>query len=191
VRRSGEEAREHILRTAQTEFARYGMSGARIDRIATQAGASKERLYAYFGDKQGLFAEVVHRAVRRVHTAVRIEDEDLVAYAGRLVAHFFAHPDDLRLLSWTRLDEQCERALAPENTTADETTNVDAIRRAQHAGLVDDSWAPEELLRLIRLTATYWAGATEPNPASLPHCRAVVEEAVRRLIEPQRHADQR
>lgn len=54
------------------------------------------------------------------------------------------------MLFWTRLDEQAERALAPENTTADETANIEVIRRAQQAGLVDDTWDPDELLRLVQ-----------------------------------------
>jgi AcrR family transcriptional regulator len=84
--------------------------GARKDRIAKEAGASKERLYAYFGDKQALFDQVIRDAHQRFASALRIEQDDLVAYAGRLVEHCFAHPEDLRLLGWTHLDERCGRA---------------------------------------------------------------------------------
>ena len=48
-----------ILAAARAEFAHYGLAGARIDRIARTAQASKERLYAHFGDKETLFREVL------------------------------------------------------------------------------------------------------------------------------------
>ena len=53
MRRSRQEAAARILEAAEAEFTRFGVIGARIDRIAREAHASKERLYAYFGDKQG------------------------------------------------------------------------------------------------------------------------------------------
>ncbi|MFD5430494.1 TetR/AcrR family transcriptional regulator, partial [Streptomyces sp. NPDC127084] len=59
MRRTGAEARERILEAAMDEFALRGVDGARIDRIAKNAGASKERLYVYFGDKQTLFDEAI------------------------------------------------------------------------------------------------------------------------------------
>jgi AcrR family transcriptional regulator len=52
------ELRGEILEAARTEFAKYGLAGPRIDRIARNAQASKERLYAHFGDKEALFREV-------------------------------------------------------------------------------------------------------------------------------------
>jgi AcrR family transcriptional regulator len=56
--RSTTELRGEILEAARAEFAQYGLAGARIDRIARNAQASKERLYAHFGDKETLFREV-------------------------------------------------------------------------------------------------------------------------------------
>ncbi|MER5453070.1 TetR family transcriptional regulator [Streptomyces sp. NPDC002766] len=184
MRRTADQARADILKAAQQEFARYGVDGARIDRIAKQAGASKERLYTYFGDKQELFDQVIRQAVEQVHSAERIEDDDLVAYAGQLVDHFLTHPENLRMLSWTRLEEQCERALLLDTVAALQADKAEAVRRAQAAGRVDDGWDPAELLSLIMAIASYWATASGPDPASTARYRATVEEAVRRIIEP-------
>ena len=57
--RTRTELRGEILAAARAEFAQYGLAGARIDRIARAANASKERLYAHFGDKETLFRDVV------------------------------------------------------------------------------------------------------------------------------------
>jgi AcrR family transcriptional regulator len=180
VRRSAQQATARILEAAEAEFTQFGVTGARIDRIAKEAGASKERLYAYFGDKQGLFDQVIRDAHQRFTSAVRIEQDDLVAYAGRLVEHFFAHPEHLRLMGWMRLDERCERALKLDALAACHAERVAAVRRAQAAGLVDPSWDPGELLQLI------WASATGSGADSASRPRSVAEEAVRRLIEPRR-----
>ena len=40
------------------EFALHGVDGARINRIAERARAGKERIYAWFGDKDALFDTV-------------------------------------------------------------------------------------------------------------------------------------
>ncbi|HEV3011213.1 MAG TPA: helix-turn-helix domain-containing protein, partial [Burkholderiales bacterium] len=45
--------RARILEAATGEFARYGLGGARVDRIAARAKANKRMLYYYFGDKEG------------------------------------------------------------------------------------------------------------------------------------------
>jgi AcrR family transcriptional regulator len=164
-------------------LALHGVAGARIDRVAKEAGVSKERLYAYFDDKQGLFDEVIGIGIRRIHRAVGIADGDLVAYAGRLAEYFFAHPADVRLLSWIRLDEQCERAFTTYEAADRAAEGAEVVRRAQQAGLVDPNWDPGELLRLILAVATYWAGATGPA-AGVAGYRGIVEDAVRRLIQP-------
>nr|ACX85442.1 putative transcriptional regulator [Arthrobacter sp. NyZ415] len=44
-----------LLATATREFSEKGFAGARIDRIARNAGVNKERIYQYFGNKVGLF----------------------------------------------------------------------------------------------------------------------------------------
>ena len=44
---------------ATGEFARYGLGGARVDRIAARAGANKRMLYYYFGNKEALFLAVL------------------------------------------------------------------------------------------------------------------------------------
>jgi AcrR family transcriptional regulator len=183
VRRTGEKARADVLRAAEAELALHGVAGARIDRIAKAAGVSKERLYAYFGDKQGLFDEVIHTSIRRVYRAVGIEGDDLVAYAGRLAEYFFTHPADVRLLSWMRLDEQCERAFTTDEAADRAVEGADVVRRAQRAGLVDPRWEPDDLLRLILAVATYWASATSPTTGVARH-REIVEDAVRRIIQP-------
>ena len=47
--------RQQILESAVRVFAEKGFSGATVDEIAEAAAVNKQRIYAYFGSKQGLF----------------------------------------------------------------------------------------------------------------------------------------
>lgn len=51
--------RQQILHAASEEFGAQGFERATMSRIARRAGASKETLYAWFGDKAGLASAVI------------------------------------------------------------------------------------------------------------------------------------
>ena len=56
--RDAEASRAAILQAALDEFSSVGYDGARVDRIAEQAGLSKPLLYDYFGDKDELYKAI-------------------------------------------------------------------------------------------------------------------------------------
>ena len=49
--RDPDRTRQSILGAALEEFSRYGLGGARVDRIAERSGANKRMLYYYFRSK--------------------------------------------------------------------------------------------------------------------------------------------
>lgn len=55
--------RQRILTAAASVFAEQGYMAASTAQIAAAAGASKETLYAYFGDKAGLLREALRSLV--------------------------------------------------------------------------------------------------------------------------------
>src|SRR5690348_12510728 len=63
----GNKSREAIVEAATTVFAEHGFDGARVDTIAQLSGYDKKLLFRYFGDKPGLYAEVLKRADQEVH----------------------------------------------------------------------------------------------------------------------------
>src|SRR5262245_11275631 len=69
--RDPEGMRKRILEAATAEFAQFGLSGARIDRIADVAGANKRMLYYHIGNKERLYLEVLEAAYERIRTAER------------------------------------------------------------------------------------------------------------------------
>ena len=69
-RRSSVERREEILEVALSVLAERGYRGASMLEIARRAQASKETLYAWFGDKRGLFEELVRWQAERVDAVI-------------------------------------------------------------------------------------------------------------------------
>jgi AcrR family transcriptional regulator len=69
-RRSSVERREEILKVALSVLAERGYRGASMREIAKCAQASKETLYAWFGDKRGLFEELVRWQAERLDTVL-------------------------------------------------------------------------------------------------------------------------
>ena len=98
--------RQKILAAATHEFARYGLGGARVDRIAQRAGANKRMLYYYFGDKDRLFIAALEARYAHIRSAEReLELEHLapVQALERLVgftwSYFLEHPEFMTLLN--------------------------------------------------------------------------------------------
>jgi TetR/AcrR family transcriptional repressor of mexJK operon len=50
---------EQILRGALPEFLEHGYADTRMDMVAKTAGVSKQTLYSYFDDKEGLFTALI------------------------------------------------------------------------------------------------------------------------------------
>lgn len=65
-RRNSDATKRRIIQAAREEFARFGFSGARVDRIAVLAQANLQLIYRYFGKKEDLYIAVLEDAYRDV-----------------------------------------------------------------------------------------------------------------------------
>ena len=95
-----------ILEAATQEFARHGLGGARVDRIAARAKTNKRMLYYYFGSKEDLFLAVLERAyehIRGEEQQLHLTNLPPVAGVTELVVftwnYFVAHPEFMTLLN--------------------------------------------------------------------------------------------
>ncbi|TQC45900.1 TetR family transcriptional regulator [Rhodococcus sp. WS4] len=186
MRSAGEATRDRILATAKEEFARYGVAGARINRIAEAARASKDRLYAYFDSKEALFAAVIELWIAETTEQTALRGDDLPGYAGRLFDDYVAHPENARLQEWADLEMHEEIA---DSDARIRTLRPKAaeIRRGQQEGFIDPSWNAGELLLVItdiaRSLATTGSGSRKwEGGRSVEQRRQTAIEAVRRLI---------
>ena len=64
--RSAERTQARILEAATRLFVDKGFDGARVDELAALAQVNKRMLYAYFGNKEGLYAAVLRSNFERV-----------------------------------------------------------------------------------------------------------------------------
>jgi AcrR family transcriptional regulator len=102
--------RRRILTSAKHEFSRYGLGGARVDRIATRAKSNKRMLYHYFGNKSDLYQQTLEDAYasfREAEGALHIENDDPITAIRRLVAftwdYYVANPEFLALVNTENL----------------------------------------------------------------------------------------
>lgn len=170
--RDRERTRRRLLDAAFVEFAAYGISGARMARIARIAGCSAGLAYSYFGGKEELFdavqAEVVGTAF------VEFDASDLPGYAARLYDRQHEHPELARLATWHRLERPGRVSRSAE---------IEAIREAQAAGLVATRFSAEQVLVLVLAIASMWSNTPADSSDHVVR-RRTVEDAVRRLVEP-------
>ena len=189
--KTSEDTRSRILEAAAAEFARHGIAGARVNRIAEAASANKERIYAYFGDKRRLFDAVIARGLAEAAEATPLDADDIPGSVGRMSEIAPERERLVRLAAWARL-EGAQGALPDDDPRLESyRAKLEEIRTAQRMGAVDPSWDPVDLLALLTAVATAWTQVPDelcqlagPDGASRDARRFVVEEAVRRLIDP-------
>jgi AcrR family transcriptional regulator len=184
--RNTTELRAEILEAARAEFAQYGLAGARIDRIARNAQASKERLYAHFGDKETLFREVFAADSTEFYRAVKLRPDAVPEFVGEIYDLALRRPEHLRMINWAHLE-----GFMPGEPQADgqplHAHAIAAIEAAQASGHVDPAWQPADLIVLLFATGLAWAHLPHPDastddPAVIAQRRAAAVEAATRII---------
>ena len=112
ITRDPQKSRAKILQAARTEFARSGLGGARVDRIAKMADINKRMLYHYFGNKDELFCAVLeanYAHKRDSEKALELEQEEPVEAIRKLIAltwgYYLKHPEFLTLLNSANLHQ--------------------------------------------------------------------------------------
>ena len=153
--RDPERTRARILAAATAEFARYGLGGARVDRIAARANANKRMLYYYFRDKDNLFLaalEARYADIRAAERALDLEHLEPRDALRRLVEftwqYFLDHPEFLTLLNSENLHKgrhvRRSRRVPQMHATLVETLR-DILKRGERAGVFRADVDPVQL----------------------------------------------
>ncbi|MFB7086176.1 TetR family transcriptional regulator [Streptomyces sp. NPDC056296] len=190
--RDPEATKARIFEAAVAEFARYGIAGARIDRIAAEAKANKQLIYAYYGNKSELFASVLEKKMLDLAISVPVDPDDIEGWVDRLMDYHAAHPELLRLLFWEGM-EYGTAELPHEAERKDHyARKVAAVRDAQARGVVTDAIPAPDLLFLL-VAMTNWATVVPQMKRILvggedtdaDRLRASIKEAARRIVSGQ------
>jgi AcrR family transcriptional regulator len=153
--RDPERTKARILAAATAEFARYGLGGARVDRIAARAGANKRMLYYYFRDKDNLFLAALegrYADIRAAERALDLEHLEPRAALRRLVEftwqYFLDHPEFLTLLNSENLHKgrhvRRSRRVPQMHSTLVETLRG-ILKRGERAGVFRAGVDPVQL----------------------------------------------
>jgi AcrR family transcriptional regulator len=187
--RTTTELRDTILGAARSEFAQYGLAGARIDRIARAADASKERLYAHFKDKETLFRSVVAADMAEFFAAVTLRPDAVPEFVGDIYDLACRRPEHLRMITWANLEGLTLDPPPIEDLESIQARDVAVIEAAQAAGHVDAAWRPMDLLVILFGVGLAWAQSPHPDaatadPTIIAARRATAVEAARRIVSP-------
>ena len=97
--------RQRILKAAAGEFARKGLDGARIDRIAEKSKANKAMIYYIFGNKEALHLAVLENLfeekTRNLDTEILAgvpSVPDLLSMLSAYLDAFLKNPDATRMI---------------------------------------------------------------------------------------------
>ncbi len=103
--RDAEATKKQILDAAEEEFAKHGLSGARIEAIANRAGVTTAMIHYYFDNKEGLYKTVLQRPATEMHDMLEqlaleelSAEEALKTLVKSAIAYEAAHP--LRGMLW-------------------------------------------------------------------------------------------
>ena len=152
--RNPQQTQQRILDAALQEFAAKGFAGARVDLIARRARINKRMLYHYFGNKEGLFREVLRRKIAERSAWIANAPEEP---AKRLPAWFQLACRDrewIQLLEWEALHWGEKKVIDEEQRLEAVARALERVRRQQAAGLLDPELdAGQLLLSMMALTA--------------------------------------
>ena len=148
--------RRRILDAAAREFAAHGLGGARVARIAQQAGVNQQLISYYFGGKQGLYDELTRQWSER-ERAIAPPDAAFADVVAGYIQETLSHPEWAQLLLRRGLDG--ELATDPGVTEA-----LADIKRRQATGELDAEYDAGFILLVSTMVAL--------APVALPHVAA-------------------
>ncbi len=169
-----EGTRTAILDAAEEVFAENGFDGARIDAIAAKSGYNKSLIFHYFGDKLGLYTEVLRRAdleTRELQARFLVplmENETITSNAQRfrelleltvrvLFDYLVERPRLSRMILWEQAEGwQTYAKIAAQFDTEDIEQFEMLFQQARNAGLLRSDFAPAiQLTMALQMCLSY------------------------------------
>ncbi|MGX2995180.1 TetR family transcriptional regulator [Streptomyces sp. JNUCC 64] len=175
TRMTGAERRQQLLEIGRTLFAEKGFEGTSVEEIAAKAGVSKPVVYEHFGGKEGLYAVVVDREMRRLLDGVTGSltaghpRELLEQAAFALLDYIEEYTDGFRILVRDSPVAQSTGSFA--SLISDIATQVEDIlgREFKSRGF-DPKLAPlyaQALVGMVALTGQWWLDVRRPGKAEV------------------------
>src|ERR1043165_7817660 len=152
--RNPQQTQHRILEAALEEFAAKGFAGARVDTIARRARINKRMLYHYFGDKRGLFREVLRRKIAERQAG----GVGTPGGPGGGLPYWFdlacRDPEWIRWLEWEAVQFFEGRLIDEPKRRAAAGRAVERIRRRQRLGHLTNGFDAKPIL--LAMAAPTW-----------------------------------
>jgi AcrR family transcriptional regulator len=166
--RDADRSQRDILDAALTEFAKFGLGGARMDLIAERALVNKRLIYYYFESKESLFLAVLERAyegIRNEEKQLNLTQVDPVEAIRRLIAftwnYYIEHPEFLTLLNSENLHKarhlKQSKAIPAMHSPLVEML-ADVLERGHKAGIFRAGVDPVQLYISIAGLSYFYLG---------------------------------
>lgn len=169
---TGQQRREQLLDVGRSLFADKGFDAVSVEEIAAKAGVSKPVVYEHFGGKEGLYAVVVDREMRRLL--------DMITAALSAGGHPQQLLEHAGLALFDYIDEYSEgfRILVRDSPVSQQTGTfasliVDVANHVEHllatqfdAYRIPTKLAPmysQMLVGMTALTGQWWVEVRKPR----------------------------
>ncbi len=203
--RNAENTRQTILNAAEAVFAEHGFDGARIEAIAAGSGYNQGLIFRYFGDKLGLYGEVLRRIDQQANEFLGqllgsfLQDEWILSDTGRFREYLtsaleafydfmVAHPHLMRMMLWEHAENWQTYTRLASLFKLESLEQVDALfSKAQRAGLLRSDCDPFVLLLLAEQICWSFPTSFPFYQMVLPnrdfHSPAALQRARRQVIQ--------
>jgi AcrR family transcriptional regulator len=185
--------KDRLLSAAFEEFSKRGFAGARVDEIASKAGANKALIYQYYGDKEALFKQVLECKMRELARIATDDPTRLHEAVGEFFDFHAANPDLSRLMLWEALEFGPDAVPNESERKKHLLDHVAEIEEFQSRGMVDPELdARMTLVTLIGMVHVWFslpqvarmvAGMDPYSPEALRKRRTHVVHVARKILE--------
>jgi len=183
---------KRLFDAAAEEFAREGIGGARIERIAQNARANRALIYTYFGDKEELFSHVLSTKLRELAETVVVDPANLPNYVADLFDYLTAHPDMARFIQHEGMRYTTKPIPNFDERRDAQLERIEHIAEGQAHGDVDPTLNPGVVFFILTAMVNWYFAAPQSVAMSFgdPESdetrqlyRGHIIAAARRLIE--------
>lgn len=185
--------KDRLLKAAFEEFSKRGFAGARVDEIASRAGANKALIYQYYGDKEALFKHVLELKMNEMGRIATDDPDRFPEVIGEFFDFHAANPWVTRLMLWEALDFGGKPVPNEAERKKRLAEHVGQIEEFQRQGVVDPSLdARQTLVTLIGMVQIWFslpqlarmvAGGNPYTTEALNRRREHLVDAARRMLE--------
>jgi len=190
-----EARRDEILEAAKRVFAEKGFAGAKISEIAAEAGLSYGLVYHYFESKEAILIELVGLMIRQLNAYLDLDHPRAVDRVRAVILHQRQQLENP--LNPVRLVIQAAlQGSLPDTAKVDLQAHFHGfaacqqqwIAEAQAAGDVDDTVAPDQIMKVLSFLLRGMCVRVHGQEAHLPLPLPTAQAISQLLLPPPREA---